>query len=150
MKIEEVKSTVKTQRIAAHSHVKGLGLNDNGDAVPIAAGLVGQTAAREVFPFSLLRDLRFSSEFTLTGSWNRRRFNQVKENGGTSIVTGWTSSYRKNCYRSRHCPGIGKQSSVLSDGGFRGVQYRNKEDRGVDGEFPSFHWITDSGDKGSV
>lgn len=55
MKIEEVKSTVKTQRIAAHSHVKGLGLNDNGDAVPIAAGLVGQTAAREVsispFPY---------------------------------------------------------------------------------------------------
>lgn len=48
MKIEEVKSTVKTQRIAAHSHVKGLGLSENGDAVPIAAGLVGQTAAREV------------------------------------------------------------------------------------------------------
>lgn len=48
MKIEEVKSTVKTQRIAAHSHVKGLGLNENGDAIPLAAGLVGQTAAREV------------------------------------------------------------------------------------------------------
>lgn len=48
MKIEEVKSTVKTQRIAAHSHVKGLGLNENGDAIPIAAGLVGQKAAREV------------------------------------------------------------------------------------------------------
>uniref|UniRef100_A0A336MZQ0 RuvB-like helicase n=1 Tax=Culicoides sonorensis TaxID=179676 RepID=A0A336MZQ0_CULSO len=47
MKIEEVKSTVKTQRIAAHSHVKGLGLNENGEALNIAAGLVGQTAARE-------------------------------------------------------------------------------------------------------
>lgn len=48
MKIEEVKSTVKTQRIAAHSHIKGLGLNENGEALPISAGLVGQSAAREV------------------------------------------------------------------------------------------------------
>jgi len=47
IKIEEVKSSVKTQRISAHSHVKGLGLDDNGDAVPISAGLVGQHSARE-------------------------------------------------------------------------------------------------------
>lgn len=48
MKIEEVKSTVKTQRIAAHSHIKGLGLDENGTPIEIAAGLVGQKAAREV------------------------------------------------------------------------------------------------------
>lgn len=48
MKIEEVKSTVRTQRIAAHSHVKGLGLNEDGLPIEIAAGLVGQKAAREV------------------------------------------------------------------------------------------------------
>jgi RuvB-like protein 1 (pontin 52) len=48
MKIEEVKSTTKTQRIAAHTHVKGLGLNESGIAIPIASGLVGQEAAREV------------------------------------------------------------------------------------------------------
>lgn len=48
MKIEEVKSTVKTQRIAAHSHVKGLGLDENGVPLQMAAGLVGQKAAREV------------------------------------------------------------------------------------------------------
>lgn len=47
MKIEEVKSTTKTQRIAAHTHIKGLGLGENGIALPIAAGLVGQEAARE-------------------------------------------------------------------------------------------------------
>jgi len=50
MKIEEVKSTTKTQRIAAHSHVKGLGLDDNGYARPSGAGLVGQENAREVCP----------------------------------------------------------------------------------------------------
>lgn len=48
MKIEEVKSTVKTQRISSHSHVKGLGLNEQGTAIPIASGLVGQENAREV------------------------------------------------------------------------------------------------------
>lgn len=47
MKIEEVKSTTKHQRIAAHTHIKGLGLNESGVAIPIAAGLVGQEAARE-------------------------------------------------------------------------------------------------------
>ncbi|KAI0978071.1 hypothetical protein GJ496_000068 [Pomphorhynchus laevis] len=47
MKIEEVTSTVQTQRIASHSHIKGLGLDDEGSAKPIGAGLVGQTEARE-------------------------------------------------------------------------------------------------------
>ena len=49
MKIEEVKSTVIAQRIATHSHIKGLGLNEDGTAImPEAAGLVGQDKAREV------------------------------------------------------------------------------------------------------
>jgi len=47
MKIDEVKSTVKTQRISAHSHVKGLGLNEAGEAITAASGLVGQGQARE-------------------------------------------------------------------------------------------------------
>lgn len=48
MKIEEVKSTTKTQRIASHSHVKGLGLDEAGNAKQTASGLVGQETAREV------------------------------------------------------------------------------------------------------
>lgn len=60
MKIEEVKSTVRTQRIAAHSHIKGLGLDENGVPLQIGAGLVGQTNAREVLrhfdPFCLYKD----------------------------------------------------------------------------------------------
>lgn len=48
MKIEEVKSTAKTQRISAHTHIKGLGLDENGVAIQAAAGLVGQEEAREV------------------------------------------------------------------------------------------------------
>ena len=55
MKIEEVRSTVKTQRISAHSHVKGLGLDENGTAINVAAGLVGQAQAREVRHISKIR-----------------------------------------------------------------------------------------------
>lgn len=48
MKIEEVQSTTKTARIAAHTHIKGLGLDEAGRALPAASGLVGQEKAREV------------------------------------------------------------------------------------------------------
>lgn len=48
MKIEEVKSTARIQRISAHSHVKGLGLDESGNPIKIASGLVGQLQAREV------------------------------------------------------------------------------------------------------
>ena len=48
MRISEVKSTTREQRIAPHTHIKGLGLNDEGRAYPHADGFVGQTSAREV------------------------------------------------------------------------------------------------------
>jgi RuvB-like protein 1 (pontin 52) len=41
MIIEEVKSTTKTQRIATHSHIKGLGLSDDGTAIEVSHGLCG-------------------------------------------------------------------------------------------------------------
>lgn len=47
MKIEEVESTTKTQRIASHSHIKGLGLSPEGTSVDMVSGLVGQSTARE-------------------------------------------------------------------------------------------------------
>ena len=47
MRIEEVASTAKQSRVAAHTHIKGLGLSADGSALPAAAGFVGQAAARE-------------------------------------------------------------------------------------------------------
>ncbi|KAI4382238.1 hypothetical protein MLD38_008226 [Melastoma candidum] len=47
MKIEEVQSTTKKQRIATHTHIKGLGLDASGRALPLASGFVGQAEARE-------------------------------------------------------------------------------------------------------
>ena len=47
LRIEEVSSTTKTQRVASHTHIKGLGLDDEGIAAALAAGFVGQEQARE-------------------------------------------------------------------------------------------------------
>ena len=47
MRIEEVASTSKAQRIATHTHIKGLGLAEDGNAIALAAGFVGQEQARE-------------------------------------------------------------------------------------------------------
>jgi len=40
MKLTEVQSSTKTKRIATHSHVKGLGLADDGVALDVGGGLV--------------------------------------------------------------------------------------------------------------
>eukprot|EP01023_Acetabularia_acetabulum_P020852 TRINITY_DN20892_c0_g1_i5.p1 TRINITY_DN20892_c0_g1~~TRINITY_DN20892_c0_g1_i5.p1 ORF type:complete len:236 (-),score=52.13 TRINITY_DN20892_c0_g1_i5:15-722(-) len=47
MRIEEVASTNKQQRIATHTHIKGLGLTEDGNPLQMAAGFVGQEEARE-------------------------------------------------------------------------------------------------------
>ncbi|MES1908416.1 MAG: hypothetical protein MHM6MM_001361, partial [Cercozoa sp. M6MM] len=44
--IEEVTSQARLERVAAHTHIKGLGLNEQGDAVDGQGGLIGQAAAR--------------------------------------------------------------------------------------------------------
>jgi RuvB-like protein 1 len=43
-----VQSTTKAARVAAHTHVKGLGLDESGRSFPTGSGLVGQEKAREV------------------------------------------------------------------------------------------------------
>ncbi|KAK9864762.1 hypothetical protein WJX84_002327 [Apatococcus fuscideae] len=47
MRIEEVASTTKAQRVATHTHIKGLGLQEDGTALALAAGFVGQEQSRE-------------------------------------------------------------------------------------------------------
>jgi len=47
VKIQVVKSTEREARISVHSHLHNLGLDENGNALPNAAGFVGQCEARE-------------------------------------------------------------------------------------------------------
>lgn len=63
MKIEEVKSTKKVQRVSAHSHIKGLGLNEMGSALKNAEGLVGQEQTREVSALIHYLDLNEVSNY---------------------------------------------------------------------------------------
>ena len=47
MKIEQVINITKEQRVSAHAHIKGLGLDENGVPLHSSAGFVGQETARE-------------------------------------------------------------------------------------------------------
>ena len=48
MRVEHFTSAAPEKRVAAHSHIKGLGLQLDGTAVAIKGGFVGQENAREV------------------------------------------------------------------------------------------------------
>lgn len=44
----EIKDLTRVERIGAHSHIRGLGLDDALEARPVSQGMVGQEAARKV------------------------------------------------------------------------------------------------------
>ena len=48
MRIEEVASTTKAQRVATHTHIKGLGLGEDGTAAVLASGFVGQEQVQDM------------------------------------------------------------------------------------------------------
>jgi len=45
-KVQEVREVTRMERIGAHSHIRGLGLDDALDARVVSQGMVGQTTAR--------------------------------------------------------------------------------------------------------
>merc|ERR1711934_668046 len=45
--VQEVKDLTRIERIGAHSHIRGLGLDDSLEARPISQGMVGQVTARK-------------------------------------------------------------------------------------------------------
>ena len=49
-KVQEVKDLTRIERIGAHSHIRGLGLDDSLDARKISQGMVGQVSS--LFPNS--------------------------------------------------------------------------------------------------
>lgn len=51
----EVKDLTRIERIGAHSHIRGLGLDDALEARAVSQGLVGQTSARKVGSGALMR-----------------------------------------------------------------------------------------------
>ncbi len=47
MQLDTIESQAKQARIASHTHIRGLGLAEDGTALKVGAGLVGQVGARE-------------------------------------------------------------------------------------------------------
>ena len=48
VRMTEVKDVTRIERIGAHSHIRGLGLDDSLEPRNISQGMVGQTQARKV------------------------------------------------------------------------------------------------------
>ncbi|CDJ50959.1 RuvB-like 1, putative [Eimeria brunetti] len=67
MRIEEVTSLQHAQRVASHSHIKGLGLLPDGSAKDIHMGMVGQHLAREAAGLivELIRNKRMAGKALL-------------------------------------------------------------------------------------
>lgn len=130
MKIEEVRSTAKTQRVAAHSHIKGLGLTPAGTAGQRHAGLVGQEQAREAagVVVELIRQKKMAGRALLLA-------------GG--MGTGKTALSMAVCHelgtKVPFCPMIGsevystevKKTEVLMENFRRAIGLRIKENKEV-------------------
>ncbi len=54
-KVEEVKDLTRVERIGAHSHIRGLGLDDSLEPRQISQGMVGQVRSRPHSPSSSRR-----------------------------------------------------------------------------------------------
>jgi RuvB-like protein 2 len=46
VRVADVKDLTRIERVGAHSHIRGLGLDDSLDARPVSQGMVGQEKAR--------------------------------------------------------------------------------------------------------
>ena len=54
-KVQEVKDLTRIERIGAHSHIRGLGLDDSLDPRKISQGMVGQVSFTFPFIFTFLK-----------------------------------------------------------------------------------------------
>ncbi|KAI7839819.1 hypothetical protein COHA_006440 [Chlorella ohadii] len=130
MRIEEVASTTKTQRVSTHSHVKGLGLQDDGSAVAMAAGFVGQENAREAagIVVEMIRQKKFAGRaLLLTGA---------PGTGKTALALGIAQELGT---KVPFCPMVGsevysaevKKTEVLMENFRRAIGLRIKETKEV-------------------
>ncbi|GFZ20465.1 P-loop containing nucleoside triphosphate hydrolases superfamily protein [Actinidia rufa] len=130
MKIEEVQSQTKKQRIATHTHIKGLGLEPNGKAMPLAAGFVGQAAAREAagLVVDMIRQKKMAGRALLLAG--------PPGTGKTAIALGISQDLGS---KVPFCPMVGsevyssevKKTEVLMENFRRAIGLRIKENKEV-------------------
>lgn len=130
IKIEEVVSTTKKERVAAHSHVKGLGLNPDGSAKPFGDGFVGQEKAREAAGIivELIRSKKMAGRALL--------FAGPPGTGKTALALGISKDLGP---KVPFCPMVGsevystevKKTEVLMENFRRAIGLRIKENKEV-------------------
>ncbi|KAG5601457.1 hypothetical protein H5410_032827 [Solanum commersonii] len=130
MKIEEVQSTIKNQRIATHTHIKGLGLEPNGRPLPLAAGFVGQAAAREAagLVVDMIREKKMAGRALLLAG--------PPGTGKTALALGISQDLGS---KVPFCPMVGsevyssevKKTEVLMENFRRAIGLRMKENKEV-------------------
>merc|ERR1712228_376682 len=126
MKIEEVKSTERLERIASHSHIKGLGLNPDGTAKTIGGGLVGQCNAREAcgIVVDMIKSKKMAGKAVL--------FAGIPGTGKTALALAISQELGKNV---PFCPIVGsevysteiKKTEVLMENFRRSIGLRIRE-----------------------
>ncbi|KAK1290953.1 hypothetical protein QJS10_CPB18g02122 [Acorus calamus] len=120
MKIEEVQSTTKKQRIATHTHIKGLGLDANGRAIPMGAGFVGQLGAREAagLVVDIIRQKKMAGRAVLLAG--------PPSTGKTALALGVSQELGSKVYSSEV-----KKTEVLMENFRRAIGLRIKESKEV-------------------
>lgn len=129
-RVEEVRSTERVLRIAPHTHVKGLGLDESGAAIDESSGLVGQCRAREAagLVVDLIRAKKLSGKAVLLAG--------VPGTGKTALAMGICQELGA---RVPFCPMTGsevysaevKKTEVLMENFRRAIGIRLKEKKEV-------------------
>lgn len=123
-------SSARDARIATHSHIKGLGLDESGQALPAARGFVGQRAAREAagLVLDLIRQRRFAGRALLLAGG--------PGTGKTAIALGMAHELGQ---KVPFCPMVGsevystevKKTEVLMENFRRAIGLRVRETKEV-------------------
>ena len=131
MKIEEVQSTTKSQRVAVHTHIKGLGLDEKtGVPLPVGSGLVGQEKAREAagIVVDMIRSKKMAGRALLLAG--------APGTGKTAIALGISQELGP---KVPFCPMVGsevyssevKKTEILMENFRRSIGLRIKENKEV-------------------
>jgi len=130
IKIEEALSTKRNERIATHTHIKGLGVNPDGTAKPKGQGLVGQLLAREACAVivDLIKQKKMAGKALL--------FAGIPGTGKTALALAIS---RELGSRVPFCPMVGsevyssevKKTEVLMENFRRAIGLRIKENKEV-------------------
>lgn len=136
LRVEEVASTTRRQRVATHTHIKGLGLVD-GAALPAGAGWVGQEQAREAcgLVVDMIRQKKMAGRALLMAG--------APGTGKTALALGIAQELgSKVCQEQPVRVLLGSEDSsgaLLPYGGLRGLLFRGEKDGDPYGELPEGH-----------